>query len=314
MKKLLPVLLVLVIVACNEDENLFSGSIEIDEIRVSARVGGQVTEVVVREGDEVIPGQLLVTIDDSQYLLLVARSEAALSAAEAGLGTLLEGTRTQQIVSASASVSAARADRIQRETDFLRAQQLFVAGALSEQNLQSAETAAVTAASRYNSAVQSYSLAAEGARSTEILAGEAAVASAEASLQIALSQLEWTALTSPVEGTVTSIDVRAGENISAGMTLLVVAPLDTVEVVFYLPEPFLARVSPGAALQVTASNGEPVEGTLTRISDQAEFTPSNVETRDGRTSLVYRAEGSIPNPGGVFKAGMPVDVLIPESL
>jgi HlyD family secretion protein len=314
MKKLLPVLLVLVMAACNEDENLFSGSIEIDEIRISARVGGQITEIKVEEGDEVIPGQLLVTIDDSQYHLLVARSEAALSAAEAGLGTLLEGTRTQQIVSASASVSAARAERIQREADFLRAQQLFAAGALSEQNLQSAETAAVTAAERYNAAVQSYSLAAEGARSTEILAGEAAVASAEASLQIALSQLEWTALSSPAEGTVTSIDVRAGENISAGMTLLVVAPMDTVEVVFYLPESFLARVSPGAAIQVSPSNGEPVPGTLTRISDQAEFTPSNVETRDGRTSLVYRAEGTIPNPGGLFKAGMPVDVRIPESL
>jgi len=58
MIKLLFVLLVLMTTACNEDENLFSGSIEIDEIRVSARVSGQVTEVIVREADEVIPGQL----------------------------------------------------------------------------------------------------------------------------------------------------------------------------------------------------------------------------------------------------------------
>lgn len=312
MKKICLVSFALLAAACSGDENLFSGSIEIDEIRVSARVGGLITEVRVKDGDEVIFGQVLIKLDESQYFPVVAQSRATVAAAEARLETLLEGTRRQQVLSASALVEAARAERAQRESDLMRARELFAAGALSEQGLQAAETAVVAAASNFNSAVQAHSLAAEGSRSTEILAGQAAVALAEATLQLAVNQLEWTTVTSPSAGTVTGIDILEGENIPAGMTLLTVAPMDTVHVVFYLSEPLLTQVAVGDPIQVIATNAEPVVGVLSRISDRAEFTPSSVETRDGRTSLVYRVEGTVPNPDRVFKEGMPVDVRIGE--
>ncbi|HOY82878.1 MAG TPA: hypothetical protein PLB92_12150, partial [Rhodoglobus sp.] len=50
---------------------------------------------------------------------------------------------------------------------------------------------------------------------------------------------------------------------------------------------------------------------LATISDEAEFTPSTVETREERVSLVYRLTFEVPNPGGILKAGMPVDITIP---
>jgi HlyD family secretion protein len=312
MRRFLFALPLLLALSCGTDENLFSATMEIDEARISARVGGQITGIHVFEGDMVARGDLLVKLDETQYLLALSQAEAALSSAEAGLETLLQGTRRQQIVSASASVEAARAERIQRETDLLRARELFAAGALSEQSLQASETAAVAAASRYDSAFQGYSLAVEGARSTEIRAAEAGVAAAFAGVEMAQKNLEWTAVTSPISGTVTGIDALTGENFPQGMTLLTVAPLDTVRVIFYIPQPLLSRVSPGDPVEVTATGEQPVTGFITTVASSAEFTPSSVETREGRSSLVYRVEGRLPNPGGVFRGGMPVDARLLE--
>jgi hypothetical protein len=54
-------------------------------------------------------------------------------------------------------------------------------------------------------------------------------------------------------------------------------------------------------------------GTVTRIAEEAEFTPKNVQTQDARAQLVYAVEISINNTDGVFKIGMPADaVLVPE--
>ncbi len=312
MRKLFFTLPLLLVISCGTDQGLFSATIEIDEVRVSARVGGQVTGVHVSEGDIVARGDLLVKLDETQHLLALAQAEASLSSAEAGLETLLEGTRSQQIISAGASAEAARAVSIQAENDLLRARELFAAGALSEQALQASETAAAAAASRYHSAFQGYSLAAEGARSTEIRAAEAGVSAAEAGVEMARSNLEWTGVTSPISGTVTGIDALTGENFPPGMTLLTVAPLDTVKVVFYIPQPLLTGVSPGDPVEVTATGEEPVAGVITMVASSAEFTPSSVETREGRTSLVYRVEGRLPNPGGVFRGGMPVDARLLE--
>lgn len=303
--------LVFLFLACGGNNgNLFSGSIEIDEVRISARVSGEVEELSVNQGDRVQTGQIIVRIDETEYRLALQQSEAALAMAEANMETLIQGVRQQDIHMASSRMEAARAVMDQTATDLVRAKELAEAGALSEQRLQAAETAAIQAEAQYSSTVQGYSLALEGARSTDIEAAAAAVESAEAIVQLALQRLEWTNITSPVAGTVTGTNILRGENIFPGMTLLTVADMDTVKAIFYLSQPYLSTTQIGN--RVTVSTGtegeEPVSGVIIHIADQAEFTPSRVETRTGRTSLVYRAEAEVPNPGGIFKAGMPVDV------
>lgn len=309
MKKGLIIPLLFFLMACgNGREDLFSGTIEIDNVRISARVNGAVEELSITKGDIVREGQSLLKIDETEYLLALTQAEAALSMAEANMETMIEGTRQQQIISASSSVQAARALRDQTATDLVRYRELAAAGAISDQQLQTAETAAVQAQTQYTGASQGYSLAVEGARSTEMEAAEAAVESASAALDLALQRLEWTNIVSPINGTVTGTNVLAGENITPGMTLLTVADMDTVKVIFYISQPYLANTGTGGAVTVSTEGSEAVTGTITHIADQAEFTPSQVETRDGRTSLVYRVEAGVPNPGHIFKAGMPVDV------
>jgi HlyD family secretion protein len=54
--------------------------------------------------------------------------------------------------------------------------------------------------------------------------------------------------------------------------------------------------------------GKPLPGTVSYIADTAEFTPKNVQTKDERVRLVYKVKVAAPNPDGVLKIGMPVDV------
>lgn len=315
MKKAIIIPAILLTLACGSgNDNLFSGTVEIDEVRISARVGGAVEERLTAQGDQIQKGQTLIRIDQTEYLLALTQTQAALTIAEASLETMLEGTREQQIIAASSTVAAARAARNQAATDLARFRELSAAGAISEQQLQAAETAATQAQTQYTSTQQNYSLAVEGARATELEAAQAAVESAAAARELAVHRLEWTDISSPLSGTVTGTNIEAGENIAPGMTLLTVADMDTVKAIFYISQPYLATTGIGSTVTVSTNTAQDMEtentvtGIITHIADRAEFTPSQVETREGRTSLVYRVEAEIPNPRNIFKAGMPVDV------
>lgn len=310
-EEILTIILLLVMACSGGNEDLFSGTVEIDNVRISARVGGTVEELRVTEGDKIETGQILISIEQTEYLLALTQREAAVTIAEANLTTMLEGSREQQIISASSSVAAARAARDQTATDLSRFRELEAVGALSDQQLQAAETAATQAQTRYTNALQSYSLAVEGVRSTEIEAAQAAVESAEAARELAEKRLEWTRIITPLAGTVTGTNIAAGENTTPGITLLTIANMDTVKAIFYISQPYLATTKIGNTVTVSTSTTEEaqaVTGPITYIADRAEFTPSQVDTREGRTSLVYRVEVTIPNPDNIFKAGMPVDV------
>jgi HlyD family secretion protein len=106
--------------------------------------------------------------------------------------------------------------------------------------------------------------------------------------------------------------VEVGELIGVGKPLVKIAKLDTVWVKVYLPPSDLTRISLGGHALVDPEDGrnKPLEGKVSWISDQAEFTPKNVQTKEARADLVYAVKITIPNPGKVLKIGMPVSVKI----
>ena len=62
-----------------------------------------------------------------------------------------------------------------------------------------------------------------------------------------------------------------------------------------------------ATATVLTDAGDTIQGKVTYISPQAEFTPRNVQTADERSKLVYRIKVSVDNRAGILKVGMPVD-------
>jgi len=139
---------------------------------------------------------------------------------------------------------------------------------------------------------------------------EAGLGQAKQALNMAQLQLDRTTITSPVDGVVLTRNIEVGDLAVAGGTVMRVANLDTLDLVVYLPEDQYGQVNIGDEVYITVDSfaGKTFEGTIVRISDEAEFTPKNVQTESGRKSTVYAVKIQVPNPDHKLKPGMPADV------
>jgi multidrug resistance efflux pump len=117
-----------------------------------------------------------------------------------------------------------------------------------------------------------------------------------------------------VDGVVLTRSIQPGEVIQVGMTAMTIAKLDKLKVTVYISEDRYGEVKLGdiASLSVDSFPGEAFSASVTRIADQAEYTPRNVQTKEERQTTVYAIELSVENPDGKLKPGMPVDVTFGE--
>jgi HlyD family secretion protein len=107
---------------------------------------------------------------------------------------------------------------------------------------------------------------------------------------------------------------RAGEPgsvVNAGGTVLVLGRLDELTITVYVPEDRMGEVALGQATKVTVDSfpGETFNAAVTQIADQAEFTPRNVQTVEGRKNTVFAVKLKLGDTSGKLKPGMPADVV-----
>lgn len=208
-------------------------------------------------------------------------AKAAISTAQAQYGVVRAGSRTAQKNAARAAVRAARAQ--------------------------------VTAAARQVDAAEAQAAAAQ-ARVQGAMAGREAasaqVEAARAGLEVVDAQLGRLALAAPVAGTVITRTIEPGEVVSPGAALLELADLEHLTLTVYVPEDRYGQVALGEQVTVTVDSfpGQAFGGTVSRIADQAEFTPRNVQTVEGRASTVFAVDLALDPSDGRLKPGMPADV------
>jgi HlyD family secretion protein len=116
-------------------------------------------------------------------------------------------------------------------------------------------------------------------------------------------------VTAPHSGVVVTLTTNAGENAGPGRTLLTLSDPEDLFVRAFVPETQIGNVKVGQqATATTDSATEPYIGTISFVASEAEFTPTNVETKDQRTMLVFEVRVRISDTSGTLKPGMPVDV------
>jgi HlyD family secretion protein len=180
------------------------------EVAISPDVSGEIVELVIREGDEVIKGQYLLKIKPEAYQMARNRAEASLNNAKARL-----------------KQSEARLELA--NLDYKRTKQLYEDEALSE--------------SEYETALTNYSTAL-----AEKEAAEFSVQSAEATLDEADESLTKTSIYAPMAGTVSSLSVELGERVvgtsmMSGTEMLRIADLNRMEVEVEVNENDIVRVT-----------------------------------------------------------------------
>ena len=143
-----------------------------------------------------------------------------------------------------------------------------------------------------------------------VLQAEAGLAQAQAALATLEIQLNKTSVTSPISGSVLAQNLEKGELVGAGGVVMTIGNMDTVSLTVYIPEERYGLVNLKQEVVVTVDSfpDKTYMGTVSTISDEAEYTPSNVQTVEGRKSTVFAVEISIPNASHDLKAGMPADV------
>jgi len=143
-----------------------------------------------------------------------------------------------------------------------------------------------------------------------VLQAEAGLAQAQAASQVLQVQLDKIEVTAPVPGVVLSLNLEAGELVAPGATVLTIGQLDQVNLTVYVPEDQYGQVRLGQAVSVSVDSfpGETFRGEVQYIAAQAEFTPRNVQTVEGRKTTVYAVRVAVPNLNGELKPGMPADV------
>ena len=149
-----------------------------------------------------------------------------------------------------------------------------------------------------------------GARPEEIQAAQAHVEAAQAQLDALDLQLSKLVVTAPWDGVVLTRSAEIGQVALPGATLIEIGHLDELELTVYLPEEKFGLVAPDETVQVRvdAYPAKAFEGRVIRMANEAEFTPTNVQTKEDRTRLVYAVVIRLGNPDLELKPGMMADV------
>lgn len=298
-----------------------AGQAEATEVRVAPEVGGRLVSLEVDEGSRVKKGDLLGTLDTRDTDLALARARADRDAAAAALALLRAGARPEeireaeaQVAAAEAQVQAARAELKSAQQDLERFEHLLEARAGSRKQRDDAATRVDVgkenvkrAEEEARSTRETLARIRSGARREELEQASARVAAMDAQIATLEKQRGDARVIAPAGGIVTDKLIEEGEMVAPRVPILVITDLDHAWANLYVPEPSVPRLRIGQAVTVrTDAGGRGVEGRLTYISPNAEFTPRNVQTAEERSKQVYRVKVTVDNRGGILKAGMPV--------
>lgn len=289
------------------------GNVDIREVQLGFRVAGRLERMNFEEGDAVVAGTVLATLDSKPLRDSLAQAEARVAEAEARLALLRTGSRPQEIEQARARVSEAEAALKNAGQEYERQRELTAKGLSSQGLLDNALARRDEAAARLLAGQEALALAVEGARTEDIAAAEAALAGAVAMREQAATQLQDTRLLAPSDGVILTRVREPGTIVGVGVPVYTLSLTDTVYVRAYVDEPHLGRVVPGATVRLTTdSSSREYVGRVGFVSPRAEFTPKSVETPELRTDLVYRLRIVVAEPDDALRQGMPVTITIPS--
>jgi HlyD family secretion protein len=290
----LAAVLLLVAMSCGGgDEPDAYGNFEATETVVSAETAGTLLWFSPAEGQHVAPGTLLGVVDTTALAL----DRAQLAAQRTAAGARVAETARQLGALEVQREIAARA--------YARTRRLVADRAATAQQLDQAER-------EYR--VLGEQIAALRAQRRGVTEESAA---SEARVSQIAERIAKSRIDAPFAGTVLATYARAGEFVQPGQPLFRMASLDTLTLRAYVTEPQLARFRLGQRVSVTIDRGDGgrvvLPGRVSWVAAKAEFTPTPVQTRDERASLVYAVKILVANSGGALKIGMPADVTLPAA-
>jgi len=236
------------------------------ESDISSKITGRVMEVAVDIGSKVKKGDLLVRFDAKELDAQLTQAQAGVSVAQANLDKALSGGRPEQKSQAKASLDSELKSLETAKKNYERMKSLLEDGAVSRSQLEMAEVQLAAAQARYTSAQEQLNML-SGESSETIQVMEAQLEQAQAAYDAAHARSAEGALTAPVDGIVSAMDIKVGETVSPGKKLVTIVNSESLAISAYLPSSFSEKIKQGqeVAIKVSEIPGKLFAGTVTAV-------------------------------------------------
>jgi len=294
--------------ACNSNAPKFdaSGTFEVDEVIVSAEQNGKLLSFNVNEG-QAIPNQQVVGIIDAENLSL---QKEQIQASIDALHDKTADVRPQvKLLQDQLNVQQSQLNNMLHErtrVENLLKQDAATGKQLDDMNSQIEVLQKQMDVTRQQINVQ---LTNTGTQNRTVLSEKKPLEKRVAQLS---DQINKAQIINPIGGTVITKYAEAGEVTAAGKALYKIANLDTLTLRAYITGTQLPQIKLNQTVKVMIDSGanayREYPGTITWVSDKAEFTPKTIQTKEERANLVYAIKVRVKNDG-YLKIGMYGEVL-----
>jgi HlyD family secretion protein len=312
------------------------GTVDANEVMVSAKIPGRIQSLLVDEGQSVKAGQLIAVIESDDLQAARQAAEATAASQRFKLGETVETERQTrgetgsatvnaeaQVSSAKATLAQAQANYEHQQADTSRTVALAAQGIMSEQAKDDAATSlqaakAAVDAARENVAAAEASL--RQAHAHEMLSMVAArtvdetrdqAANARALAEQAKVEVGYSQVFAPVSGKVNVRAARQGEVVTMGATIVTIMDLTETWVYAPLPETQADAVQLGDSLRVVMPSGATLQGKVINKAAEADFATQRDVSSRKRDIKTIQLKLLVDNPGERFVPGMTAEVYIP---
>jgi HlyD family secretion protein len=303
-----------VISGCSKSgANGWQGYIEGEFVYVASPLGGRLDKLLVAKGSRVAAGAPLFELEHVAETAALQQAARQLEAAKAQLEDLKKGSRPEEIAAIQARLGQARAAAELSRLELARQEALFKAAAISASDFDRARLTHVSDTRAVDEEQAKLETARLGGRPDAVEAAVAAMRAAADAESRARWSVDQKAQAAPTSALVFDTLYREGEFVAAGSPVVALLPPANVKVRFFVPEPQLARVKGGDHVNVRIEGlPSPLEGVVSYISPQPEYTPPVLYNQDNRAKLVYMVEAVFPEGAAAdLHPGQPVFVRAP---
>jgi HlyD family secretion protein len=290
MKQFILLLIPFFIISCNKKGKVSDayGNFEAEEVIIAAESQGKLVEFYINEGDKLRAGQVVGYIDSVQLYLKFQQLLAQKKAVKAKI----ENIRAQKEVQEQVLNNL--------KNDENRIMALFNEGAATKKQLDDI-TGQIEVTKKQIESIN-----------TQFILVNSEIETTDIQIIQARDQLNRCKIINPVDGTVLAKYVERHELINIGKNLYKIANLNSLVLKAYISGYQLASVKTGQQVDVLIDKNKSellkLRGTISWISETAEFTPKIIQTKEERVNLVYAIKVLVSNDG-TLKIGMPGEVI-----
>ncbi len=293
-------------------QDIFYGYVEGEYVYVSPIRGGRITELAVRDGQQIKVGDLLFALDSGREHQALAAAEARLAAARALLLDKSSGVRSEELRVIQERLRNAEAERDLARLKYTRTLELLGRNIVSESQRDADVAALNMTESNVRRLTAELAVARLPQREAQVEAARQEMTAAQAAVYQAEVDLSDRSIRAPVSGRVERVFLRLGEYASNGAAVTSLLPPENVKIRFYIPEPQRPNLGVGDSITINCGGcTRSYTAQISYLSSEVEHTPPVIFSLEERAKLVFLVEARLDNPEGLLP-GQPIDVRLAQ--